>query len=103
MIGGTASNDRRLDMGQAAKYMINEPADRQWHLDLLRIAAAFFVIVQHVSAQSRNMGAIGSYTWQIFNIYNNSAKWAVPIFVMISGALVLSKKQAVQKIDRKTF
>lgn len=28
-------------MGQAAKYMINEPADRQWHLDLLRIAAAF--------------------------------------------------------------
>lgn len=44
---------------------------------------------------------VNSYTWQVFNVYNNMAGWMIPMFVMVSGALFLAKKQSVKEIYKR--
>lgn len=63
------------------------------YLDYLRILATMAVVLIHVSGQ--NMGSVGvmSYSWQIFSLFNYSAAWAVPAFVMISGVLFLDPER----------
>lgn len=64
--------------------------DRIWYFDFLRIVATVFVIVIHLSAQKFDRVAVGTYEWMVFNVYDSLSRWAVPIFVMISGALFLN-------------
>ena len=63
---------------------------RVLYYDLLRIIAIFGVIMIHVTAEHWN-----SYidnNWLLNNFMNGIVhSWAVPIFVMISGALLLGK------------
>ena len=61
------------------------------YFDWLRILCCFSVIVIHVSAQKWNSSQIISHEWKIFNFYNSIARFGVPIFFMISGALFLEK------------
>jgi surface polysaccharide O-acyltransferase-like enzyme len=55
----------------------------------LRIAAAFGVIMLHVSVSKWYETPVNSFNWQIMNIYNSLVRWTVPIFVMISGVFYL--------------
>ncbi|MDO4953317.1 MAG: acyltransferase family protein [Synergistaceae bacterium] len=64
---------------------------RVLYLDLLRIFAALAVITLHVSAVHWYEFAPSSYEWQVCNFYDSIARWVVNIFVMVSGALFLSK------------
>ncbi|MBK9746196.1 MAG: acyltransferase family protein [Chloroflexi bacterium] len=56
-------------------------------LDRLRLLATFTVVLLHVSAAS----VMGSrdLQWWIGNIADSFTRWAVPTFVMITGALLL--------------
>lgn len=67
---------------------------RDNNLDLLRIVAAIMVIVQHVSAIyiHRLDNNLDGY-YQTANIYFSISVYAVPIFVMLSGAFLLSNSQ----------
>lgn len=58
-------------------------------LDNSRILAIFAVVVLHVAAGVVTGNEIGSEYWWIGNIYNSLVRWCVPVFVMISGALML--------------
>ncbi|MBO5477828.1 MAG: acyltransferase family protein [Clostridia bacterium] len=71
------------------------------YIDLLRIIATLAVIVIHVSAQNWYSTDITSYSWNLFNIYDSISRWAVPIFVMISGTLILSKEYDIKTIYSK--
>ena len=51
--------------------------------DLLRIVAAFAVIMIHTSGQW--FGEL-SPEWEFANIYDSLSRWCVPVFIMISGA-----------------
>lgn len=54
----------------------------------MSVAAAFAVVLIHVSA-----GAVvktDSSTWFASQVFGCLGRWAVPVFVMISGALLLS-------------
>ncbi|WJY26200.1 acyltransferase [Sporosarcina trichiuri] len=69
---------------------------RLLYFDWLRILAAVAVVVIHVSAgvvtdRSQN------YTspWMAGNFYESLSRWAVPMFVMISGALMLSSRREI--------
>ena len=66
--------------------------DRLVWADNTRILAIFAVILLHVSAilviGVRNLD---SRQWWIGNIYNALSRWCVPVFVMLSGALLLSE------------
>ena len=66
-----------------------DTAARQRGLDALRAAAALAVVVIHVSATALQHVAPGSADWWFADLYHAATVWAVPVFVMISGALLL--------------
>ncbi len=63
---------------------------RQFHYDILRIIAAFSVVMLHGSAQFWYELPVTDADWLITNSYDALFRFGVPIFVMISGALFLN-------------
>ena len=55
----------------------------------LRLAAAFAVVVIHVCSKDFQVPDPAGSRWQSLNAYESLVRWAVPVFVMISGALLL--------------
>lgn len=68
------------------------------HYDLLRILAAFSVVMLHVSAQFWYNTPVTDLRWLTANSYDALSRFGVPVFVMISGALFLP---GPQKTDMK--
>lgn len=64
--------------------------NRMIHFDMLRILAAFSVVMLHSAAQFWYTLETDSIQWVIANSYNAVFRFGVPIFVMISGALFLA-------------
>lgn len=65
--------------------------NRMIHYDLLRIVAAFSVVMLHSAAQFWYSLDVNSTEWAIANSYDALFRFGVPVFVMISGALFLDK------------
>lgn len=59
------------------------------YLDALRLVSMAAVVVLHLSASGQTASAAGSAAWAVCWLYNFGARFAVPVFVMISGALFL--------------
>jgi surface polysaccharide O-acyltransferase-like enzyme len=76
----------RVDAGRGATET------RDLRFDFLRVAGAFAIVWLHVAAEviSRNPDA-RSADWWIGNIADAFSRWGVPIFIMVSGALLLSR------------
>ena len=53
--------------------------------DILRILAVFAVMMIHVSASGFYTNPVQSFTWQVVNFYECMVRWAVPVFVMVTG------------------
>ena len=68
---------------------IQKDNQRKIQYDLLRILAAFSVVMLHSAAQFWYDLDVRSAEWVIANSYNAVFRFGVPIFVMISGALFL--------------
>lgn len=63
-------------------------------LNDMRILAALAIIFVHVSQASLNLpDNIDSIAWWTSNLYLSFTLWGVPVFVMISGALLLSPQR----------
>lgn len=61
-------------------------------LDFLRVIGAFAVVWLHVSGDVLVDTSRGfDVAWWVGNLTNAMSRWGVPIFVMVSGALFLSK------------
>lgn len=54
-----------------------------------RIIAVFSAIIIHTSAEVVLHSQVGSLFWWYGNLYDSAVRWCVPVFVMISGALLL--------------
>ncbi|KMN20314.1 acyltransferase [Pseudomonas weihenstephanensis] len=66
----------------------------------LKLIACFLVILLHVSAdQAMKFGA----GWWASNIYDSLSRVCVPIFLMISGALLLKKSEPLGRFIKKRF
>jgi surface polysaccharide O-acyltransferase-like enzyme len=64
---------------------------RQWEFDALRVAAICGVVAIHIIGLFLgNRGAQGGTRWWLAVAVDVGAIWAVPVFVMLSGALVLT-------------
>lgn len=72
--------------------------NRMVHYDLLRILAAFSVVMLHASAQFWHNIPVTDFRWLTANSYDALFRFGVPVFVMISGALFLP---GPQKTDMK--
>lgn len=75
---------------------MNEVKKRKTYLDVLKILACIAVIVMHLCV-TKNGSLLN---WSIFKIFNTVGNFAVPIFVMVSGSLLLDKNK---KIDYKNI
>ncbi|MDQ8033804.1 MAG: acyltransferase family protein [Bordetella sp.] len=65
-------------------------ADRYARLDAARWLAALAVVLLHSAASIVSEPAnYGSNAWLAANLYDSAARWCVPVFVMVSGALLL--------------
>ncbi|MEV6487789.1 acyltransferase family protein [Actinoplanes sp. NPDC051633] len=64
---------------------------RQWELDALRLAAIAGVVAIHVFGLMIGK-LVGSRGWWAAVVLDVGSTWVVPVFVMISGALVLSPR-----------
>ena len=71
---------------------------RKGYLDYLRIIASMTIVMIHTASGHWGDLPINGYEWNIINLFDAISRWGVPIFVMISGALFLSKD-----IDTKTL
>lgn len=68
----------------------------------LRIIASFAVIVLHVSSPIVvNYSSIGLSSWFASNFFDSISRFCVPVFVMISGALLLGKSEDINVFLQK--
>jgi surface polysaccharide O-acyltransferase-like enzyme len=56
--------------------------------DIMKILAIFGVILLHVSAPYL-VPFEDSRDWWVGNVYDSMTRWSVPLFIMLSGALIL--------------
>ena len=54
--------------------------------DVMRVLAAFFVVVIHVAASSGGV------------VYNCIARFSVPVFVILSGRYMLARKRSIPSL-----
>lgn len=76
---------RRRVAAEEARYL---PA-----LGVLRVTAAFGVAALHVISLWLRGTDPGTTAWWIADFYDVATRWCVPVFIMISGALLLKPHQ----------
>lgn len=72
-----------------------------WY-DNLRVIATIGVIGIHVSSEYQpSKGNVSEYSFWIGNIFDSLSRFSVPVFVMLSGALLLSKEYGIGVFMKK--
>ncbi len=66
--------------------------NRKLHLDLLRIVACLSVIMLHSASQYWYELPVTEGRWVVYNAWDAVSRFGVPVFVMISGMLFLSRE-----------
>ena len=85
--------------------MSSQKENRIVWLDFLRVLACIAVIILHITEDRINNYAVGTNKWLFLSIYDSLSRFAVPVFVMISGALLLdrSRKWDLRRFYTKNF
>lgn len=74
--------------------------ERKWYLDILRILSIFLVIIIHVCAPHIvNYNGSFDYSYIMLILFDSLSRCSVPLFVMVSGALLLNKKKETSYRD----
>lgn len=82
----------------------NTVKNRILWLDLLRIAAAFAVVLTHVTRSSLRSAAFSNpRIWLQMVSFNSAVRWQNPVFFMISGALLLGREPNIPKLYKKNL
>ena len=73
------------------------------YLDLLKIVACIGVITIHVAMQNVKNALVTTTIYSTFNFYSSIARYAVPVFLMVSGVFMLDPKRdvSIKKIYTK--
>ncbi len=69
--------------------------NRVLYFDLLRFLATIAVVMLHISSMVYGNAENGSIAYWIGLGYNVPTRWAVPVFVMLSGALFLNPSKEI--------
>ena len=86
---------------QTHKMHSAQNSKRTLYFDYMRVCATFAVIMIHVTAQYFHDLEPSSFAWMTINAYQCLSRWGVPVFVMMSGALFLTREIPLQKIYSK--
>ncbi len=77
--------------------------NRILYFDYLRVFSILAVIILHIAAQNWYTVNYQTFEWKIFNLLDSMMRWAVPVFVMISGALFLEREIDIKKLYGKNI
>ena len=69
--------------------------------DLLRIIAIIAVIIIHVTYPPLYTLRTNPYSWWISNIIESLIRWTVPVYFMLSGALLLGKDEPISTVFKR--
>lgn len=92
-------------MAKGSERVVNTALKRKFHIDLLKVIAIYLVLLNHT-------GDLGfSYFRQVTNpvgywlslFLTVFIKAAVPLFFMVSGALLLPKEETIADVIKKRF
>lgn len=75
--------------------------NRKAHLDLLRILALFLVVFNHTALITPARGCSGSAVYWLILLADECCKLAVPLFFMVSGAVLLHREEPLAPLFRK--
>ncbi len=76
--------------------------DKIQYLDTLRALATVAVIIIHVSSPVLKMAYLRQMdSWWIGNLFNSFTRFAVPMFLMLSGATLLNKTYSFSEFYKK--
>lgn len=79
-----------------------QQANKTLWLDNLRVIATIGVIFIHVSSDyAPSSGTVSMYNFWVGNLFDSAARFSVPIFIMISGALLLPKEYGIGTFLKK--
>lgn len=67
---------------------MNTLSGRSGSIDLTKCMATCAVLMIHCSANRYQLFTVGSHDWLTVLFWNGACKWAVPVFLMCSGALM---------------
>lgn len=76
---------------------------RIFYYDVLRSLAIILVILSHISKQFALTRPIGSLGWSLAVSFQDVAVMGVPIFLMISGALLLNRDYELRDFLKRRF
>jgi len=83
--------------------MPTKPTNIQW-LDTLRALATLGVIIIHISSPLVNMAYEKNMPyWWIGNVADSAVRFAVPVFLMLSGATLLGKEYNLGEFYKRRF
>lgn len=72
---------------------LKRPALSMDWIDLLRVLSAFAVVTLHVSGDVVEQRSESfTWVWWMGNLIDAATRWCVPVFVMVSGALLLKPR-----------
>ena len=72
--------------------------------DNLRVIATISMVLLHVTSPILlRYGEISMITWHLGNLIDSSVRFCVPVFVMLSGALLLQKEYSLKDFFQKRF
>lgn len=84
---------------------MQETRERKIALDIMRIIAVLAVVMIHTTSDFVKVYEVGSAEFLYGNIFDSMSRLGVPLFIMISGALMLdeTKNLSVQKLFGKNI
>ncbi|MCI0920359.1 acyltransferase [Sphingobacterium rhinopitheci] len=77
--------------------------EKNIYISYLRVIATIFVVLIHASTGFLNHFDSYSFNWNYANWINAATRCAVPLFVALSGALLLSKEENTLIFYKKRF
>lgn len=89
-------------MKQGEDYKIKNISfgPRETWIDVLKTISAFMVVLIHTVGPAYHRLQIGSTEWLYVLFLNVLPRFAVPVFMMISGILILNKELSLKKVKR---
>ena len=83
---------------------MEDRSENLFWVDVIRALVMFGVVLAHVSADViTEWGRFPASWWWAANIYDSFARGCVPVFVMVSGALLLPKDESYRSFFVKRF
>ena len=77
----------------------------QGYISYLRVISSFAVVIIHVTAKYNNLQILESsrFTWESAYVLGSLSRFAVPVFIMITGCLLLGRNESWFLFYRKRY